>query len=149
MGFLAKGVLLYLLLAVAIAFAAPSIIFSSDSPSDSTVLSWFNIRLNSTDNSIYYNTTTYSITGEANTSYSQLLTTPALPTGTGFLGFIDPLLHVFSWIATFGKVLVSPIIMFTHPEMTGAPIAILMIIGIPIVLLFLLGIIGFIRNGEM
>jgi hypothetical protein len=148
MGFLTKGILLYLLLAVAVAFAAPSIIFSGSSPSDVTVLSWFNIGLDA-NNTVFYNSTTYSTTGGANSSYSTLSTVPPLPTGTGFLGFIDPLLHVFSWIATFGKVLFSPIIIFTHPEMSGAPIAILMIIGIPVVLLLLLGIVAFIRNGEM
>lgn len=148
MGFLTKGILLYLLLAISIAFAAPNIIFSGSSPSDATVLSWFNIRLDA-NNSVYYNSTTYSPTGEASTSYGNISTIPPLPTGTGFLGFIDPLLHVFSWIATFGKVLFSPIIIFTHPEMSGAPIAILMIIGIPVVLLLLLGIVAFIRNGEM
>jgi hypothetical protein len=147
MGFLMKGILLYLLLATAIAFAAPQMIFNAGSPSDSTVLSWFNVRVDS-NNTVYYDTANYSAGGSAGTGMSNLTSVPQLPSGTGFLGFIDPLLHVFSWIGTFGKVLFSPIIIMTKPEMTGAPIALLFIIGIPVVVLFLVGLIVWIRSGE-
>lgn len=149
MGFLMKGVLLYLLLAIAIAFAAPHMIFSSGSPADNTVLSWFNVRIDAND-SIYYDIGNYSASGDAGAGIANLSTIPPLPTGSGFLmGWIDPLLKVFSWVGTFGKVLFSPIIIFTKPEMSGAPIAILLIIGIPIVALFIIGLIGWIRSGEM
>jgi hypothetical protein len=147
MGFLMKGVLLYLLLAISIAFAAPHMIFSSGSPADNTVLSWFNVRIDSND-SIYYNTINYSSTGDAGPRVANLSTIPPLPTGTGFLAGIDPLLQVFSWVGTFGKMLFSPIVIFTNPEMSDAPIALLMLIGIPVVVLFILGIIIWIRNGE-
>ncbi len=146
MGFLMKGILLYLLLATAIAFGAPSMIFSSGSPSDNTVLSWFNVRAN-INNTVYYATAdNYSTSGSSVANLSAL---PAVPSASGSWGFVDPLLKVFSWVGTFGKILFSPIVMFTKPEMDGAPIAILFIIGIPIVVLFLIGLIGWIRSGEM
>lgn len=147
MSFLLKGILIYLLLATAISFWSPEIIFNTNSPSDMTVLSWFNVVL--INDSVQYNTSTYSLTGFGNTSYSQTKVATPLPTGTGFLGFIDPLLQVFSWIETLGKVLFSPIIIFTHPKMREAPIGLLFIIIIPMVLLFLVSVIGWIRSGEM
>jgi hypothetical protein len=150
MGFLLKGSLLYLLLAVALAFGAPGTVFNGTNPTDATFLSWFNIRLDPATNVISYDTSTYDPTGAASSSFGNLTAQWQAPTNQGtFFSGLDPLFQVFSWIGTFGKMLFSPIIMLTKPEMTGAPIAILFIIAIPIVLLFLIGIIGWIRSGEL
>jgi hypothetical protein len=150
MGFLTKGVLIYLLLAIAIAFAAPHIIFSGSSPSDATVLSWFNVKIDA-NNTVYYDTIpAYGLNGSALTSNMGMTTLPT-PTSGGtsfFQTFIDPLVQTWNWVITLGKVVFSPIIIFTHPDMTGAPISLLFIIGLPIVVLFLLGLIIWVRSGE-
>jgi hypothetical protein len=150
MGFLLKGVLLYLLLSIAIALAVPNIVFENGSPTDATVLGWFNksIKLDS-NNNIYQVPEAYSLDGDVQDTISNLSMVPQLPTGTGFLGFIDPLLHTFGFIGTIAKVFASPIIVMSKPEMTGIPIGFILIIIIPLVALFIIGLIGWIRSGEM
>ena len=149
MAFLLKGILVYLLLAIAVTMWAPQVIFNSGSPSDATVLSWFKIKLDA-NNQPYYDTGgAYALNGSAATSVAQMGNVPITPSGNPtLLTGLDSLFQVFSWIATFGKVLFSPIIIFSSPAMTGAPMALLWIFAIPIVLLFLVSIIAWIRSGE-
>ena len=148
MGFLDKGILLYLLLAIAISFWQPQVIFSGDSPSDATVLSWFNVRLDPTTNQPYYQSENYEFQGSAGTSAGNMTVAPKMPGTSSLFGFLDPVYQVFNWVKTFFKIVFSPIVMFTKPEMVGAPIAIMMIIGIPIVTLFIVGLIYWIRGGS-
>lgn len=155
MGFLQRGLLLYLCIALAIAFASPQIIFSGNSPAQNTVLSWFNLQLNqsclvttaSTDQSNCIVTSSAQINPYVS-NYSSSFTTPSSPASSGSLiGFIDPVFQVFSWVGVFFKTLFSPIILLSSPAMAGAPPAIMLLFGIPIVFMLIVGLIIWIRSG--
>jgi len=157
MAFLQRGLIIYLFIALAMTFAYPQAIFNGNTPADNTVLSWFNLALNQTcinvpgqtdfSNCVYV---PGSITAFSNTvgNNTATFTTPSSPSSSGSLiGFLDPVFQVFSWIGLFFKVIFSPIIMLTSPIMTGAPTALTLLLGIPLVFLMIIGLITFIRSG--
>lgn len=141
-GFLQRGLLLYLLIAIIMVFAAPQYVFSGNTPADKTVLAWFDMT---------YDNNTGSVSMGGNFSSSQYGTAygtmndPTSPAGAnGILGFIDVFYQVFDWVKLFFKVIFSPILLFTN---VGMPTPIILILAVPLVLLFILGIIGWIRSG--
>jgi hypothetical protein len=143
MGFLQRGLLIYMCLAIAMTFAAPQEVFSGGSPAENTVLSWFNIN--------YDDGTGVVSMGDSTTSSNvdtSGLTDPTSPGSSGsILGFLDPLYQVWSYVKLIFKVLFSPIIILTGPSMTGAPLPIVLILGVPLVFLTILGLIFWIRSG--
>lgn len=146
MGFFQRGLLIYLCIAIAIAMTMPSAIFNGNTPADNTVLSWFNLNYNSTSGNITMQNTT-AASGLPTGSF-QTPTSPA--SSSSIIGFIDPIYQVFSWVGTVFKVLFSPIILLTSPAVAGdSTIAsgLLFIIGIPAVLLMIVGLLVWIRSG--
>lgn len=149
MGFFEKGILLYLLLAVAISLWQPSIIFDTSTAQANTPLSWFNIQLNTTTNQVYYDTQDgYNVTGDVQTGLNEALRVDRIPQGTNFLTFLDPIFKVLSFLAVILKILFAPIIIFTKPQFTGLPVSFMLIFVIPLVALMLISILKWIRNGE-
>jgi hypothetical protein len=146
MGWLEKGVIFYFFLALAIACWQPTVVFDSNSPTDATLLSWFNVVLDS-NNQTVYNTSRYAFTGNAGGSAGNMTVTAPVPTGTNILTLIDPIYQIFSWIPTLVKIMFGPIILLTKPEFAGMPGIVYMIIGLPAILLFLVGLIYFLRGG--
>ena len=147
MGFLEKGLIIYLCLAIACVFWQPSIIFEGSEQGNS-VLSF--IGINS------YNQTTNepiidpvgSTSNDVNNSNSQLSTSRTSETSLGNFQFIvDPIFNAFGWVNLFFKVLFSPWIIFTSPQMGNAPLPIFFIYAVPIIFITLIGIIFFIRSG--
>ena len=147
-----KILLIYLFIAVAVTTWQPQIIFNADSPTDVTVLSWFNIRLNTTTNETYYlqgNNGQYQFVGSAQNNTASMTTPPNIASsGSGFLTYADPILMIVGWIGTLLKFLFSPILILTNGAFTGMPSSIILIIGIPLVILFIFGLIQFIRSGN-
>jgi len=149
MSFLLKGALFYLMLAIALSFAVPNVVFGTGTnPTADTLLSWFNIHRDIATNDISVSQG-LSGSGVAANPWGNMSSQPTIPTGTTWYRGIDPLLQVWSWISTIGAMFMSPIILLTKPELTGIPIAILLIIAVPVVLLFIISLIGWIRSGEL
>lgn len=149
MGFFEKGILLYLLLAVAISLWQPSIIFDGSTSQADTPLGWFNVKLNTTNNEVYYDTGDgYNVTGDVQTGINEALRVDRIPQGTNFLTFLDPIFKVLSFLAVVIKILFAPIIIFTKPQFTGLPMSFMLIFVIPLVALVLISILKWIRNGE-
>ena len=146
MGFLERGLLLYLGIAIALCFAAPQVIFTSGSTADNSVLGWFNMGYNETDGSVYSITSSNSFSTTANSS-STSFTSGNTPEAGGLLGFLDPVFQVFGWIGLIFKVLFSPVVLLTGDAMAGAPTMLFLIIAIPIVFMTLFGLIAWIRGG--
>lgn len=153
MGFFQRGLLIYLCLAIAICFAAPSVVFNSGSAADNTVLSWFNLAYNPANcvgqvdqsNCI---TMTSSVVSDNVGNTTGSFTTITSPSSSGSLiGFIDPVFQVFSWIPLVFKVLFSPIILLSSSAMAGAPPQIMLMFGIPLVFMTIIGLIIWIRSG--
>jgi hypothetical protein len=148
MGFLQRGMLIYLGIAIAICMTMPSVIFSGGSPAENSVLSWFNLNYDSTTNTVSMQNTT---TSTQISSGTDRFLSPTSPSSSGsLLGFVDPVYQVFSWIPLFFKVLFSPIILLMSPATTGAPVlasSLLFIIGIPATFLMIIGLIIWIRSG--
>lgn len=141
-GFLQRGLLLYLMIAIIMVFAAPQVVFSGTSPAKTTVLGWFDMT---------YDPVTGVVTQGGNFSsdkYSDAASSmnqPTSPAGAGgILGFIDVFYQVFSWVVLFFQIIFSPIYLLTSVNM---PFGIVLILGVPLVLLFILGIISWIRSG--
>jgi hypothetical protein len=145
MGFFAKGLMLYLVLAIAVTCAAPQFVFTGGSPAESTLLSWFNLHYDGTSVTMT-NTTLSSQTNTAAEGFTQT-TTPA--TAGSLLGWIDPIFQVFSWIPLIFKALFSPIILLSSGAMAGAPPGIMLILGIPLVFMMIIGLFGFLRSGQL
>ena len=157
MAFLQRGLLIYLFIALAMVFAYPQAIFNGNTPADNTVLSWFNLALNTTctnvpgqtdfSNCVYIpnSASQFSNTVGNNTN---TFTTPSSPSSSGsIIGFLDPVFQVFSWVGLFFKIIFSPIILLTSGVMVGAPTALILLFGIPLVFLMIIGLITFIRSG--
>jgi hypothetical protein len=146
MAFLIKALMLYLVLAIAVSCAAPQFIFTNvNSPAEKTFLSWFNLHYDGT-NIVMGNSTLASSTDSA----SKAFTDASSPSSAGsLLGWIDPIFQVFSWIPLIFKALFSPIILLASPAMAGAPPGIMFILGIPLVFMTIIGLIGFIRSGQL
>ena len=145
MGFLQRGLLIYLTIAIAVCLTMPSIIFNNNgNPAERSVLSFFNMDYdNSTGDFAITSTTTSSNLDSGTSGFTQ----PSSPSSSGsLLGFIDPVFQVFNWIGIFFKVLFSPIILLTSPELSAGagvlPTALLFIIGLPLVLMMLVGLVS-------
>jgi hypothetical protein len=143
MGFLERGILLYLLFAIAVTIFNPSMVFGVDG--QGSPLSWLKVGTNSTD-PIYYDASgTNELQGDAavnsNTTKNQI----APPTGVSVFVWIDGLKQVFGWVASIFLFIFSPIIFLA--TITGGASVMTVLIGIPLVILFLWGILYFIRSG--
>lgn len=152
MSFLLKGIVVYLLLAIAATFWAPALVFSGGTASDQTVLSWFNVGLDGNNLPTYNQGDPYGTNSAAKTASDAAQTEPKL--SGGILTFMDPIIQVWQWIKTLFKVIFSPIIILTSAGAvpgTPAPIylPLLFIFGLPLVALFIMSVIGWIRSGEM
>lgn len=144
-GFLQRGLLLYLIVAICITFTAPEVIFDSGSPRDNTVLSWFDMTYNESSGEVITNNQWGSgSSSEINNSMTQ--TNPASSGSGSILGFLDPLFQVFSWIGLIFKVIFSPITIMIDP-LVSMPSGVVLIIGVPLVLLMIFGLISWIRSG--
>ena len=148
-GFLQRGVLLYLMLAIAMCFAAPQVVFTKPdgSPMQGTLLTWFDLDTTDYSNLHFRNTSNPSFSSSIGDNETGSFTIPSSPSGSGgILGWLDPLFQVFSWIPLFFRVLFSPIILLTDPRV-AMPFSVVLLIGIPLVILFIVGLIGWIRSG--
>lgn len=151
MGFFQRGLLLYLCLAIAIAFAAPSVIFhNTNSPADMTLLSWFNVNYDNSSGSgdITYNQGSSGLQGDAGVQANASFSASRTQANTlgGFLTFIiDGLWQVWNWITAIFKVLFSPIILLTSPNL-NLPTPIIFVFAIPLTFLFIIGLIMWIRG---
>jgi hypothetical protein len=145
MGFFQRGLLLYLCLAIAMAFAAPQVIFSGNSPADVTLLSWFSVNYDNSTGDISYVNGSSGLQGDAGTNAAESFGA-SRTTVTGFLSFIiDGLWQVWSWVAAIFKVLFSPIILLTSPDL-HIPTPIIFVFAIPLTFLFIIGLIMWIRG---
>lgn len=148
-GFLQRGILLYLCLAIAISFAAPDVVFDNlqGTPLGNNMLSWFDLKYDGT-NVNFYNTTNpqFSNTGLVTNATQDIANPTTSSSGGGLLGWIDTLYQVFDWIRLFFDMLFSPILLLTHP-LIAMPSSIVLIIGIPLVIMFIVGLIAWIRSG--
>jgi len=145
MGFLERGLLLYLCLAIAMAFSFPTIIFGTNEQGRN-MLSFFGINAydNVTGEPIINGTITYGDTATQN----QLLKQGVDVTPSTFQFFIDVVKNTIGYIVLFFKVILSPFIIFyTAVTSFGMPLPLLFMFALPMVLLFLLGIIYFLRSG--
>lgn len=148
-GFLQRGVLLYLMLAIAIVFAAPQVVFTnpSGSPAQNTLLSWFDLDTSDYSNLHFRNESVPALNPSTIGNETNAFITPTSPSGSGgILGWLDPLYQVFSWVTLLFKMLFSPILLLTDPRI-AMPFSVVLLIGIPLVLLFIIGLIGWIRSG--
>jgi len=149
MGFFEKGILIYLLIAVAVSFWQPTIIFNGENPYENNLLSWFNVKINTTTNEIYYDTTEgYEASTEVDQATDEALRIDPIPSGTNFLTFLDPIFKVIAFAGIIVKFIFSPIIILTKPQFTGMPVSIILMFAIPLVTLFLVSVFKWIRNGE-
>ena len=150
-GFLQRGVLLYLCLAIAVCFAAPEVVFDTEltkAPVDNTMLSWFDLESDGTS-------VDFRNTSKPDWSNDPLLAnatagldnykTPS-STGGGLLGWLDPLFQVFEWIKLLFRIIFSPILLLIDPRI-AMPSSIVLIIGIPLVIMMIIGMISWIRSG--
>ena len=146
-GFLQRGILLYLFVAIAVSMAVPQVIFDNGSPAGNSVMSWFDLDSTYTGTTpIVTNTSDYfgnAVTSDAQSSLSSQ-TSPSQ--SGGILGWLDPLFQVFSWVPMMFRVIFSPIILLTDSRV-AMPGIVVLIFAIPLVLLFILGLIGWIRSG--
>jgi len=132
-GFLQRGLLLYLFLAIAVSFAAPDVIFANGSPAGNNVLSWFDLSYNDVTGDVTASPQ-FATDTQVQNATSGLETPSAISQSGGILGWLDPLFQVFSWIPLIFKVLFSPILLLTNP-LIAMPTSVILIIGIPLVLL--------------
>ncbi len=141
MGYFAKILLIYLGLAIAISIAAPTMVFNGSSPADTTLLSWFDMSYDSTTGNYSYDPSGQLAINET----GAFGTSGANPTS----GWIDTLSQVFDWVKLVFKTLGSPITLMTTGAMVDAPAGLVFIIGIPLVFMLVIGLIGFIRSGQL
>lgn len=146
-----KILLIYLFLSVAVTMWQPQIVFNGDSPSDQSILSMFNIKLNTATNDTYYvqgSPSQYQFQGASQNNTASLTSPPNIASsGSGFLTYADPILMIVGWFGTLLRFLFSPIIILTNGVFAGMPSSILLMIGVPLVIMFILGLITFIRSG--
>lgn len=146
-GFLQRGVLLYLCLAIAMCFAAPEVVFDQNTPQGRNVLEWFNIDYNNQTGVIGINNQTSFVHDEYMDNATAGMDNPTPPSSSGsVLGWLDPLFQVFGWIKLFFRMIFSPILLMVDPRVS-MPVPIILIIGIPLVVMFIIGIISWIRSG--
>lgn len=148
-GFLQRGILLYLMLAIAIVFAAPEVVFTNPngSPAEATLLSWFDLDTTDYYDLHFRNESNPQLSSSTIGNETNAFITPTSPSGSGgILGWLDPLYQVFSWVTLIFKMLFSPIILLTDPRV-AMPFSVVLLIGIPLVILFIVGLISWIRSG--
>lgn len=144
-GFLQRGLLLYFFVAVAVSMAVPDVVFDTGTPAGSTVMSWFDIDSSYTGTgAVVTNQSDYF--GEVGNATSSLSTLSSPSQSGGILGWLDPLYQVFSWIPLMFRVLFSPIILLTDSRV-AMPGIVILIFAIPLVLMFIIGLISWIRSG--
>lgn len=144
-GFLQRGLLLYLFVAIAVSMAVPDVIFGNGSPAGNSVMSWFDIDSSYTGTTpIITNQSDYF--GDVGNATNSLNTLSSPSSSGGILGWIDPLYQIFSWIPLMFRVLFSPVILLTDARV-AMPGIVILIFAIPLVLMFILGLIGWIRSG--
>ena len=147
MGFLERGLLLYLLFAITVSISYPAYIFNTDgNQKENSPLSFINVKYNSSTGQPFYETVggqtmTNTAAGYANETTSQ----PVIQTGVTILTWIDGLKQVFSWVGLFFKFLLSPVIFLAGIAGVASPLTVM--IGLPLVILFLLGLLYFVRSG--
>lgn len=152
-GFLQRGVLLYLCLAIAVCFAAPEVVFDTygtGNTRDNTMLSWFDLQ-NYGDGVEFKNTSDPNFASgnvilDNATAGLDNYKSPSTSQGGSLLGWLDPLFQVFDWIRLIFRIIFSPILLLTDPEI-AMPSSILLIIGIPLVIMMIIGMISWIRSG--
>jgi hypothetical protein len=144
MGLLAKGLLLYFCMAIAVSFWQPSVIFGDDNGKN--MLSVFGIDS--------YNSTTNkpivpdSLTAGNSTNFDQLTKQGTEGSSTGFLALVDGLLNVLGFIGLLLSFLFSPFIIFAHFLKIGAPIEMLFVFALPIIFMVLIAFIHFIGGRQ-
>lgn len=146
MGFLEKGMLLYFVLALAVAFWQPAYVF--DSEQGKTVLDVVGIDSydEETNMPVYGQTANFS--GESSEA-QEALTQSGGESIFGSLQFIiDPVFNAIGWVKLLGKFLFSPVLIFFNPIMSEAPAPILFLFAMPLIFLVLMGIIYFVRSGS-
>lgn len=145
MGFFQKAVLLYLMIALAFTFAAPESVLTLNgaNPAGYNIMKLFGTSI------VGYNSTSHDViisntpTVDGNiTNYTQS-GTGLFSSGTGntnqfYSVIIDPLVNMLGFIFIIFQIVLSPLILLTSPVMVGAPTAIYVLIGLPLVLLFFL-----------
>ena len=146
-GFLQRGILLYLFVAIAVSMAVPQVIFDNGSPAGNSVMSWFDLDSSYTGTTpIVTNTSDYFGTGVTSDAQSSLSSQTSPSQSGGILGWLDPLFQVFSWVPMIFRVIFSPIILLTDSRV-AMPGIVILIFAIPLVLLFIIGLIAWIRSG--
>jgi len=142
MGYLERGLLLYLLLALAITFAYPQVVFTGQA--GETVLQWFDVSYNSSTDTVSVGS---AMSSSATNATADLAIAPDT-SGTGFLYLFDPIFQVLSWFLLIFAILFSPIMLLGsgNPGMAGAPTAVVFMIGLPLVLLMVIALIKFFRG---
>lgn len=158
MGFLQRGLLIYMCIAIAICMSMPGQLFNGNTPAENSVLSWFDLA---------YDSNTGQVTMQGSNSSTNIasgtdrLQNPTNPASSGSLiGFIDPVFQVWSWIQLIFKVLFSPVVLLTNSGGTANPIiadhgqinsplqmGLMFIFVIPLVFMTIIGLIIWIRSG--
>lgn len=151
MSWIAKGLLMYLFLAMAFSFAYPEAVFCTQSspiacengkPLATTPLTWFDMSYNQNTGNI-----TLSGVGDSayNSTHSLSVVQKGGSVGTVLLIF-EPIGQILQWFALIFAVIISPITIFTSPIMAGAPIAITFLFAIPLVFIVMVGLVFWIRG---
>jgi hypothetical protein len=143
MGFLQRGLLLYLAIAIAMVFAAPTIVFNGDNPKDATFLSWFNIHMDANNSPVL--STNNTLGQGTNGAGSGLVDAKPPSSGLSIFGFIDPIWQVWEWMGVIFKALFSPVVVLTSPSL-ALPTPILFVFVIPLTFMFIIGLIMWIRG---
>lgn len=146
MGFLEKGLLLYLCLAIAILFWQPSIILG-ESEQSAHILSVFNIdSVNQTNGSIKDLGLPGTLNLSDQTAYDQLTKVGSDTTSTLIQAFIDAVANVMEYVKIFFRIVFSPFVIFTSPQMADAPAPVLFVFALPAILGLIVAIILFVRG---
>lgn len=139
-----RGLLIYLMIAIAFVFAAPSAVIGNNKIGHSMMDFFTGVQYDAVSNQVTnvngvnINQDYQDITQENNTN--GLFSSGSGTTNSLFSIIIDPLVNLLSFITLIFSVLLSPIILMTSPQMQGAPPAIMLLLALPLVVLFFSGI---------
>lgn len=146
MGFLQRGLLLYLAIAIGVTFASAPILYGEDNQADKTVLSWFNIEINQTSKQPYVPYTANFSYGNGTDGSQQYFDSAKPPSsGLGIFGFIDPIWQIWDWVRVFFKTIFSPFVVLLDPSLQ-LPTPIIFVFVIPLTFMFIVGLIMWIRG---
>lgn len=150
MSFFEKAILLYLCFAIGCSFWQPDIVFGNQNGKDNVLTMLFNI--NSTD--IGSGSTTFGstdlnnkINGQDNQTGNSGLFKVGKDTVSSYQWVVDGLGIVIRIIGIFFQALFSPFIMFFSMVTMGAPVPLMFVFAIPLITMFLVGFLIFIRSG--